>query len=370
MTNPTTYSQTAANNQPAEGLEAGQVSDNLRAGRAGVAQLIDLFGRLHQATATRGGASDAHILFTLNIATQSVRSPEQSGLGLALMFQLAAAPNIENDPGSGLPAFFQITSGGSTSSHRIQDGSGDDIPPENWEAGHIYLIVFRHGDNTWRLFDTSHLAPGIANDSITHAMLTANAVESDNIADSVIATQAQALAGTNNVKLITSLRTRQAIDARTDALLDSRVLFANNYTIPATATRIEIELAGGGGAGGEADGGQFADGATSLCVNAALAINMRAGGGNGQNSIQNFASSGGDIIQRGGAVQGRGTGHRLPEAGALVRKFVAGTNLGGKILAITYGGGGTNPNNPAQHRQYDGHDGYISIRVYGTPPVA
>ena len=367
MSNPTTYSLTNADNQPAEGLLAPQVSDNLRAGRAGVAQALDLLARLHQPTIVR---DQDFINIDLNVTSQTLRNPQTSGLGLALMFQLSATPDVSNPPVGGFTSQFRITSGGATVTHNILDVSGAAIAPDVWQDDHIYLIVYRHEDNTWRLYDPSHLSPGIANGAITHAMLAADAVETDNLADSIIATEAEAEGGVNNVKLITSLRARQAIDARTSVLLDSRILFANNYVIPATATRIEIELAGGGGAGGEADGGQFADGGSTTCVNVMLGINMRAGGGNGQNSIQNFSSAGGDIIQRGGAVQGRGTGHRLPEAGALVRKFVARTNLGGKTLVITYGGGGANPNVQAQHRQYDGHDGFISIRVYGTPPVA
>ena len=367
MTNPTTYSQTAADNTPAEGLLAAQVSDNLRTNRAGVAQAIDLLGRLHQPTVER---DEGFINIDLNIISQTVRSPQVSGLGLSLLFQLSATPDVTAPPAGGFTSRFRITSGGSTVTYPIKRVSGADVAPDTWQSGHIYLIVFRHGDNTWRLFNTSHLSQGITDGEVEHVMLADDAVEVDNLADSIYATEAEAEAGVNNVKLMTALRTKQAIDHNAgEYLLDSRVLFANNYTIPATATRIEIELAGGGGAGAAEDQVQ-ADGGSSTCVNATLAIDMRAAGGRGQDSVVVFTSQGGDIIPRGGAAAGRDSTNLPSEAGALVRKFVAGSNLGGEILTIGYGAGGVSRSLNAAARGYNGHDGYISIRVYGTPPVA
>lgn len=130
---------------------------------------------------------------------------------------------------------------------------------------------------------------------------------------SAIATQAEAEAGTDNTKLMTPLRTSQAVSAQVGTIYKTAEIFSSSgtFTTPAGVTEALAFVIGGGGGGGgttsTADGGfggfgGFAFGTVS--VSGSMAVTVGAGGA-GTNSAATGGSGGsssfGTLSATGGA---------------------------------------------------------------------
>lgn len=142
---------------------------------------------------------------------------------------------------------------------------------------------------------------------------------------------------------------------------------SGNYTIPSDANAVLIKVSGAGGGGGSNavrdnninnDNDAGSNGGDTTVSNTTLSISITCKGGKGgsgetrETSTPQTGSSGGDVITQGGNRGGQGhsgsdnslSGTRSAEDGFdgdLVTKYVTGSNVGGEVLTISYGAGGT-----------------------------
>ena len=155
----------------------------------------------------------------------------------------------------------------------------------------------------------------------------------------------------------------------------------SSYTIPSDAQAVLIRASGAGGGGAVRDDGNAssnggAGGATTVS-NSTLSINISATGGLGGQQSENHSnnynqmatSPTGTTLKAKGAQGSRAHGDepdRSPYEGLngnLVQQYVTGSNVGGEVLTISIGSGGTGGSAAGETAQ-DGQDGYIELTIW------